>query len=165
MQIKWIHMIISFNFRKLFHFNNLTNGLQDERLHNGIAARRWALPLLRGYLVRICRSSPSRLAHSWQGKGKPWRPPWWVSSFWYVFGVVNKSTFRFVFGVVGILLQSYKKSSAEQKKLVSFFCRDAVTSRLLSQSYKKSSAEQKKLLIILPCILSPLRSESGIAER
>ena len=30
-------MIISFNFRKLFHFHNLTNGLQDEWLHNGIA--------------------------------------------------------------------------------------------------------------------------------
>jgi hypothetical protein len=47
------------------------------------------------------------------------------STFRFVFGVVNKSTFRFVFGVVGIMLQSYKKSSAEQKKLVSFFCRDA----------------------------------------
>ena len=34
---------------------------------------------------------------------------------------MNKSTFRFVFGVVGIQLQSYKKSSAEQKKRVSFF--------------------------------------------
>ena len=51
---------------------------------------------------------------------------------------MNKSTFRFVFGVVGILLQSYKKSSAEQKKLVSFFLPRCSNFTTLSQSYKFS---------------------------
>ncbi|MBQ2459836.1 MAG: hypothetical protein II505_04100, partial [Bacteroidaceae bacterium] len=53
--------------------------------------------------------------------------------------------------------QSYEKSSAEQKKLVSFLCRDGVTSVGSCQCYEKSSAEQKKLVSFFAETLLSLR--------
>ena len=51
-------------------------------------------------------------------------------------------------------LQSYEKSRAEQKKCVSFLCRDAVSSPSRWQSYGKTREEQNKLVrFFIPSVI------------